>query len=453
MHTAGSNTPAFPTFACTARYVPLGAIDEAITRVSRAIDARDAAALVIGPPGTGKTLLCRLIEQRYRSSHQVVVLGETPLEDRETMLRHLLHRLGVDRKTIQDNDPYLALNDYLTRTDKVRDGLIVIVDEAQKLSADVIEAIRMVTNITRDGEPCVFALLCGGAKLDDTLVDTNLESFIQRAATRCYLHPMNAHETRNYIQQTIRNCGAEPATTITDEAIGAIHHACSGIPRLINQLITQAIDCAGESDETLITERIVDRAWAELQQLPSPMVEEKQIAGTSLPVEFGELDGDEATENADIELASSSARWIEDEACAVVGSSSARGEIQHRDQTPRGNRVLFGDFDHEEQLSVGGGFATRPVAKTESPVNLETKLRHEAGIASQTIEIDDHDPQFIRFRGPHRRPVTPADDSDLLVIEDEVTVLPVEAAQSSDDPGQAVSVDFQSMLTKMRGSN
>ncbi len=270
MQSNDSNIPAFPAFPCTARYVPLGAIEDAVARVSRAVDAREAAALVIGPPGTGKSLLCGLIAEQYQATHQVVVLGEAPIEDRETMLRHLLHHMGVESSAGQDCDPHLALVDYLTDSSRQDEGLLLIVDEAQKLSADVIEAIRMVTNIRRNGEPRVFALLCGGVKLDETLVDASLESFTQRAATRCYLHPMNAEETRYFVQQTISNCGADPESTITVEAIATIHHACSGVPRLINQLVSQAIDCAADADETLITEKFVQHGLGTATTVAKP---------------------------------------------------------------------------------------------------------------------------------------------------------------------------------------
>ncbi|MEP4683342.1 MAG: AAA family ATPase, partial [Rhodopirellula bahusiensis] len=80
---------------------------------------------------------------------------------------------------------------------------------------------------------------------------------------------------------------------ITNEAIRAIHQACSGTPRLINQMMTAAIDCAASLNQSIIDNKIVDRAWATLQQLPSPMMDEPTIAEPSSEasnVEFGSLD-------------------------------------------------------------------------------------------------------------------------------------------------------------------
>ena len=74
-----------------------------------------------------------------------------------------------------------------------------------------------------------------------------------------------------------------------------MHHACSGIPRLINQLLTHAIEFAAQRDEYLINEQIINQSWAQLQQLPSPMIAEPQIQLEASAVEFGELDELETT--------------------------------------------------------------------------------------------------------------------------------------------------------------
>ncbi len=504
MQSNDSTTPAFPAFPCTSRYVALGAIEEAVSRVSRAIDAREAAALVIGPPGTGKSLLCGLITKQYQPSHQVVVLGETPLDDRDALLRHLLHRLGVDTRSSQSGDPHLALVDYINEQTDSK-GLIIIVDEAQKLSADLIESIRMVTNITIEGQPRVFALLCGGVKLDETLVDSSLESFTQRASTRCYLHPMNGEETRYFIHETIRNCGAEPEATITDEAIAAIHHACCGVPRLINQVISQAIDCAADADETLITESFVDQAWSELQQLPSPMIEEPQIETQASTVEFGELGDSSATVQWSDEPAekaterkvsreevepTAQAAGLERSAVAVSGpepsacgsgvqtDSSAKYEARpSQSATCESNdgihlesssavwvddpiqeqpEPLFGQFDDEEEISVGSGFAAPAPTQASAPANLETLLQQEIVGAGDLVQANDSDCSVIQMHGEQecgQELEQTRDDSDLLVIEDEVAVIPIDAGNPLDNEPQSVSVDFQAMLSKMRGES
>ena len=280
--------PPFPAFPCVSRYVPIGTTEDALQRIRRSIKSSDGVSLVIGPPGTGKSLLCRIVADEFCKTHDVVLLGDAPIDDQADFHRHLLHHLGVDFDSV-DGDLHLALIDRVCGKKAAPQGLLIIIDEAQSLSAEVLESIRMVTNIMRDDHPRVTAVVCGGVKLDDTLAAPSLEPFTQRVSTRCYLHPLNAAETRQYVYEAIRACGSIAEDTITEEAIGAIHHACSGVPRLINQIMTEAIDCAADNEQDFICEKTVDQAWAQLQQLPSPMMDEPKMAHQVAPVEFGTL--------------------------------------------------------------------------------------------------------------------------------------------------------------------
>ncbi len=447
------NVPPFPAFPSTSRYVPLGPVQDSLGRVCRSIDASEAISLVIGPPGTGKSLIGGLLCEHYRESHDVVVIGETCLDDRAAFMRHLLHALNVEISAVPDGDLQLALVDYACGDESSEGGLLIVIDEAQSLSAEVLEAIRMTTNINRDGEPRVSAVLCGGVKLDETLSDAALESFTQRVATRCYLHPLNADETRRYVTETIRNCGAESEETITDKAITSVHHACSGVPRLINQMMTQAIDCAEDADQSQITEQIIDCAWAQLQQLPSPMVEEPRITQDSAPVEFGELDEsvefgglsdcvdspcdesapvgslqEEVSSDAvqdefieveksdtdesvftgcEIEIESSTAQWIDETESTGIESND---EVEIPVALVESPVQLFGHFDDEEEVALGNGVVARDSrAPATPPANLEAMLHQE--IVGMSTYCDDSE-------SPEEQPLVTDQLEELGVIEE-----------------------------------
>ncbi len=577
--------PPFPAFPCTSRYIPLGSVEEAVTRVCRSVHARETISLVIGPPGTGKSLICRLLAERFRHDFDVVLLGETSIETRHELLMHLVHQLRLDAPLAKD--PQLTLVDYLDSDQSAPAGLLILVDEAQSLPPAVIEALRMVTNILRDGEPCVITVLCGGMKLDETLVDASLDAFTQRIATRCYLHPMNADETRQYICDTIESCGWEPAETITGEAIAAVHHACSGIPRLINQMLTLAIDCAAETNEVIISEAIIDRAWVQLQQLPSPIVDEPRIAGHAAPIEFGDLDDSVIdapsldfntieTIHAEQEAASMSCCGGCDERCdrnekvtvpaqdqlklranrvpdVIVQSEESGAQVEPASQImPSISPIeLFGDFEEEEEISIGTRFTGRPNAATSKPkqdttvewideptmsteisnlpladrapkmpiVDLEEILHQEIiGIRqmadsmmadsmgqamTESMELPlwpemPLDPIGSDEASPSTDPELPTegepdeqvedfiiaseqqsettvslsvalpeqesdssandiqlgrDDSDLLVIEDELELRRIDPAARRDSQNKTISVDFQAMLARMRSGS
>ncbi|TWU60061.1 hypothetical protein Poly51_03350 [Rubripirellula tenax] len=540
--------PPFPAFPAVTRYVALGSVEDALTRVSRSIDAQEAISLIIGPPGTGKSLICGLLVEQYKETHDVVVLGDTTIENRAAFLRHLLHHLGVNFFEAPENDLHLALVDRVCRANGPDGGLLIILDEAQALSAEVLESIRMVTNIMQKGKPRVSAVVCGAMKLDELLIDSSLEPFTQRVSTRCYLHPMNGHETRYFIEETIRGCGADPSDAITDEAIAAIHHAASGVPRLVNQMMTQAIDSAEEAGETMVTEQIVDLAWATLQQLPGPMLDEpslKSSGGSS--IEFGELDAapvaakkPNRSKAADDELLGfadedSESEWdleepaieLENLADVDLGSHGQGGCGQSSNDAEIGSAMwmdesdeafksvsaaalpsaLFGDFEIEEDVELDGStkqvVAKKEIAKPEVAAkvavaevvakaaseavaapryNFEAMLHQEiVGMTTydQTVTIlpeptapqsklaaaelaeakmEEERLHLLRVEEDAEETQSEEaqslrlndDDSDLLVIEDEMELMRADSPKKSDASPRNVTIDFQSMLSRMR---
>lgn len=300
------HVPPFPPFPSAERYVPVGSQDEALQRIQRAIEAWEAISLVIGPPGVGKSMLCQLLLKQFSDRREVVVFGDAMLDNPLLFQRHLLTRLnrvqGIHSTPLAPNeDPQFALVERLARSTSEFPGLLLLVDEAQALTPEVLETIRIITNTMSEGQPRVSAVLMGGPKLDETLALPSLEALVQRVATRCYLHPLNGDEAQTYVRRVIESCGSNPSEAITNEAIRAIHQACSGTPRLINQMMTAAIDCAASLNQSIIDNKIVDRAWAMLQQLPSPVMDEPEIAVPSAEasnVEFGALDDSSWNESA-----------------------------------------------------------------------------------------------------------------------------------------------------------
>jgi type II secretory pathway predicted ATPase ExeA len=405
--------PPFPSFPSTSRYIPVGPLADAVARVTRSVLAREAVSLVIGPPGTGKSLLCSLLANRFSESHDVVAINQTSMADQNAFYRTLLKRLGVSFENSND-DLVSLLAQSLTDESANPNGLVLIIDEAASLGEDVLEAIRRVTNIMRNERPVVSTVLAGGVKLDETLTLPSLESFVQRIASRCYLHPLNAEETRQYIRQSIEACEASADDTITDDAISAIHHATFGVPRLINQLMTEAIDCAAEIDESLIGSSIIDRAWASLQQLPGPMAEHPPMRGDVSNVEFGELD--EAFPEPDAAVASEPTSsplpnvipMPESDEAAGVPQESPELTPEEQELTPEeivqavareqsalaagspeispDSSALFGSFDDEEEIAVGKAVQVLSDSAPEIG-NLASELDIESMLHSEIVSL------------------------------------------------------------------
>jgi hypothetical protein len=275
-----------------------------------------------------------------------------------------------------------------------------------------LESIRRLTNVMRHDQPAVSAVVVGGAKLDETLTSPALEPFVQRVATRCYLHPLTGEETRQYIRDAIHACDASPDETITEGAVSAIFHASSGVPRLINQLMTESIDCAAERDQSLIDEAIVDQAWANLQQLPGPITDEPVLQahpGEHSVVEFGELQdplpapmlnrtgeqAQKATANSDsLPAPIEDAPELSVETTStdeLTGQTDAASPALQQPPVTTDPETLFGDFDQEEAIAVGAENhrAARPPACDHDL---------ESTIHSQIVSLSHFAAEHTEFR-------------------------------------------------------
>ncbi|QDV11710.1 hypothetical protein CA51_15850 [Rosistilla oblonga] len=285
----------FPATPQAESYCGIGSVEETRRRIKRSIERADGPSIVIGGPGLGKSLLCNMIANDYRSLYKVALLSEGQIDTSRELLQAIMFQLNLPYRDQEEGELRLALIDFLRPKENSGDnGTLLIVDEAQSLSSDLLEEIRMISSIVRDGKPRVRTLLAGGLRLDENLADPRLASFSQRVAARCYLHALSVGETAQYIRQQLERVGAEPQDLIRDEAISSVHSACDGIPRLINQLMNHVLYFAEQQAVEMITPDIVQAAWADLQQLPMPTRSAAKTPAASV-VDFGPLDDDGET--------------------------------------------------------------------------------------------------------------------------------------------------------------
>lgn len=280
----------FPATPQAESYCGIGSVEETRRRIKRSIERADGPSIVIGGPGLGKSLLCHLIASDYRSLYKVALLAEGQIDTSRELLQAIMFQLDLPYRDLEEGELRLALIDFLRPRENSGDqGTLLIVDEAQSLSSELLEEIRMISSIVRDGKPRVRTLLAGGSRLDENLSDPRLASFSQRIAARCYLHALSATETADYIRQQLQRVGAEPQDLISDAALSSVHSACDGIPRLINQLMNHVLFFAEQHAASIITPEIVQDAWADLQQLPMPTRSAPKTAASSV-VDFGPLE-------------------------------------------------------------------------------------------------------------------------------------------------------------------
>src|SRR6478736_9507652 len=213
-----------------------------------------------GEVGTGKTTLCRLLlEQLPEHTRVALVLNPklSPVELLETICEELKLDL-VDRrgslKGLVD-----TLNAYLL--DAYAQGLrvVLIVDEAQNLSTDALEQIRLLTNLETPTQKLLQIILLGQPELRDKLNDTELRQLAQRITARYHLTPLDRVETEAYVRHRTAVAGAA-RLPFSRLGLRAIYQRSNGIPRLINIIADRALMAGYAREQESIGERLVDRA-------------------------------------------------------------------------------------------------------------------------------------------------------------------------------------------------
>jgi general secretion pathway protein A len=221
-----------------------------------------------GEVGTGKTTLCRLLlEQLPENTRVALVLNPkvSPLELVETICEEL--KLDIDGRQGSLKGMVDVLNAYLL--DAYAQGLrvVLIVDEAQNLSGEALEQVRLLTNLETPTQKLLQIILLGQPELREMLGRPELRQLAQRITARYHLTPLSAEETEAYVRHRLAVAGAQ-RFPFTKLGLRRIHHHSGGVPRLINVIADRALVAGYAQDLPQIGERAVDQAAREALESP-----------------------------------------------------------------------------------------------------------------------------------------------------------------------------------------
>ena len=307
----GLNRRPFASMAQIDYYYPAAAIEGARITLARCIQRGEGPALVVGPSGTGKTLLCLLLAEQFRRSFQVVMLQSGRLSTRRALFQAILYELGRPYRGMDEGEARLAVVDYLMADSSGSRGLLLLVDEAHALPLRLLEEIRLLTNLARDGQPLVRLVLAGGPVLEERFASPKLDSFSQRLSARCYLETLNRSETEGYIQAQIDGAAGCGEQVFPAETCHSVFQATGGVPRLINQVCDHSLVLAYVAGHRRIEPAHIEEAWGDLQQLPTPSSGEPKDDQGGGVIEFGSLDDQgEATAGTAAAATPAPSLWI-----------------------------------------------------------------------------------------------------------------------------------------------
>ncbi|MFC4728388.1 ExeA family protein [Coralloluteibacterium thermophilus] len=216
-----------------------------------------------GEVGTGKTTLCRLLLEQLPENARVALVLNPKLSPVE-LLETICEELRVDVTGVRGSLKGLvdALNRYLL--DAYAQGLrvVLIIDEAQELSREALEQVRLLTNLETPTQKLLQIILLGQPELREVLAREELRQLAQRITARYHLTPLDAAETESYVRHRLAVAGAQ-RFPFTKLALRRLHQHSGGVPRLINVIADRALMAGYARDQAQIGEALLDRAAAE----------------------------------------------------------------------------------------------------------------------------------------------------------------------------------------------
>lgn len=242
---------------------------EAMANLHYGIESGKGLIVVTGEVGTGKTTVLRWIMQRLE---RTVLVGyifnprlSVPEFYRYLSSPTLLNIQGWENKA----DLLAALGQILESRHRRGLRTVLIIDEAQALSLNVLEEIRLLSNFETNSAKLLQIVLTGQPELRTVLNDVRLRQLKQRVALRCEIRPLpNVEETERYITTRLRVAGAERTDIFTPSAIDFIFRCSEGIPRQINNLCDNALIAGFAAREQTISRAIVEEVAETLDLLP-----------------------------------------------------------------------------------------------------------------------------------------------------------------------------------------
>jgi len=219
---------------------------------------------LIGEVGTGKTtvlrtLLGQLNEDNYRSA-----LIFNPCLTGVELLRSINHEFGLDYRSTYANELLEELNRFLLAENSRGKTVVLVIDEAQNLTPEILEQLRLISNLETENDKLIQIVLAGQPELSNLLNLPELRQLNQRIAVRYRLRSMSMDETRTYIRHRMVVAGETGGVSFSSSALKLIHLYSRGLPRLINNLCDRALLVGYGDEQRRISAGIVARALGEL---------------------------------------------------------------------------------------------------------------------------------------------------------------------------------------------
>lgn len=270
---------------------------EALSVLHHGVHARKSITLLVGEAGTGKTTLIRALLKGMEGTGAGFLSINNPRLTRDEFVETIASGFGLSSGATRSKATMLVEVEQALKARAAAGRMTaLVVDEAQSLSDDLLEEIRLLANIESDSTKLLPVVLAGQPELADRLNRPGLRQLKQRVSIRCDLQPLTLNETASYVIWRVQTAGGDARTIFTRGAVEAIHEISAGIPRMINTLCDNALLTGFAADCRPVTREIVAEVCVDLD-LPAvavrgaadTVVDSKPLAPPSTALEPGPM--------------------------------------------------------------------------------------------------------------------------------------------------------------------
>jgi general secretion pathway protein A len=237
---------------------------EAFNHLLYGIRERKGFVQLTGEVGSGKTTLCRALLEQL-DGHYSTALILNPVLNADELIRAIGMEYGLNVRGLDRMETLAAISDYLLHQTLAGKETVLIIDEAQNLTEELLEQVRLISNFETDDRKLVQIVLMGQPELRDRLNSHQLRQLRQRITVRYHLKPLTRNEVGRYIQHRLVLAGSQGVPTFTGPAIWRVFRYSKGIPRLVNAVCDKALLAGFVAQSNRINYWMVGRAIRELE--------------------------------------------------------------------------------------------------------------------------------------------------------------------------------------------
>ena len=237
---------------------------EAFNHLLYGIRERKGFVQLTGEVGAGKTTLCRAMLEQLEGQYATALILNPVMSPNELM-KAIAVEFGLPVNGLDRIDTLAVINQFLLQQVERGQDTVLIIDEAQDLTDELLEQVRLLSNLETDNRKLLQIVLLGQPELRDKLNNPRLRQLRQRITVRYHLAPLTRNEVNQYVQHRLQVSGASGTPRFTTPALWRIYNYSQGIPRLVNAICDKALLAGFVGQRESINYRTVGHAARELE--------------------------------------------------------------------------------------------------------------------------------------------------------------------------------------------